>query len=470
MGKLFSEILDFKPKSKFPASEGLDNAAFPFYTSSTKQTKFINNKLYDGEAIIIGTGGLPSIHFESKGFSTSTDCLVVTLKNDVDYNLKFIYYFLYGNMHVLAKGFKGVGLKHISKNYINSIEIPELSIDEQLNYVNNFDKIQGLINNRTKMLQVLDELTKSKFIEMFGQDFEDKKIWDLKPLKDLIIDIQSGWSPICENYPRKNETEWAVLKQGAITKREFIPSENKQLPKEIETNRGKMITADKDDLLISRKNTKDLVGSAVYIHDHHNKLLIPDTVFKLNYIREKVSGIYLAHLLNDNNFRKKLRRLASGAASSMVNISQSKLKSLKIPIPKNEKLQFKFEEYSIKGSLQKDLLLKSLNLLEELFKTLTFKAFNDKSNDLLDEIDALIEDEIELELFLDNFTEGNFENEDIYKNDADKLYKILEKTEIGNIADKGFRKGIIQRLEENKIIIELNKIYKNRILDETATT
>lgn len=358
MNVLFKNVLEFETKSKFQAGEGLDTGAFPFYTSSSKQKKFFDTKIYDGEAIILGTGGVPSVHFESNGFATSTDCLVAKLKEGVPFNSKFVYYYLLGNIHVLAKGFKGAGLKHISKAYIENIEIPIISIEEQNRYVSYFDDIQFLIKKRISMISLLDEYIKSQFFHIFGQDYNDDERWCWYPLNELLTEILSGWSPICENFPRKVENEWAVLKQGAVTRGEFFASENKAFPGE--HDQANLVTADENNVLFSRKNTKDLVGSSVFVYDNFDKLLLPDTIFKLVYQPEKISGIYLVYLFNDYNFRKKLKKLASGSASSMVNISQAKLMALTIPVPKNFELMRSFDDLAILVNNQKATLRKSL--------------------------------------------------------------------------------------------------------------
>src|SRR5690606_5535942 len=122
MEKKFKDIFLFAPKSKIRAGEGLDKGRFPFYTSSQVQNKWIDKEQYFDEALIFGTGGSASIHYENQPFSTSTDCFV-TISNDESVNTKYLYYYLSNNIQILDRGFKGAGLKHISKKYIEEIVI-----------------------------------------------------------------------------------------------------------------------------------------------------------------------------------------------------------------------------------------------------------------------------------------------------------------------------------------------------------
>jgi type I restriction enzyme S subunit len=106
--KKFNEIFRFAPKSKIKAGEGLEEGRFPFYTSSPLLSKFINRIQHEDEALIFGTGGSASVHYSDKPFSTSTDC-IVAIGKDKNFNTKFIYYYLFGNLHILERGFKGAG-------------------------------------------------------------------------------------------------------------------------------------------------------------------------------------------------------------------------------------------------------------------------------------------------------------------------------------------------------------------------
>ncbi|MEB3800474.1 restriction endonuclease subunit S [Flavobacterium columnare] len=150
MIKKFVSLFDFLPKSKVKAGDGLEEGDFPFFTSSSILKKRINKAQYFDEAIIFGTGGSASIHHSNEPFSTSTDCIIAKIKNK-DINTKFVYYYLFGNIHLIERGFKGAGLKHISKKYIENIEIPIFSIEIQNKIVSVLDKASEIINKKIEL-------------------------------------------------------------------------------------------------------------------------------------------------------------------------------------------------------------------------------------------------------------------------------------------------------------------------------
>ena len=122
----FTEYFDFAPKSRRKSGDGLEEGAYPFFVSSQTLIKRTNEPDYEGEALVFGTGGNPSVHYISGKFSTSGDCLVAFPKKNKE-AARAVNYFLRGNIHLLEEGFKGAGLKHISKKYISALGIPDLN-------------------------------------------------------------------------------------------------------------------------------------------------------------------------------------------------------------------------------------------------------------------------------------------------------------------------------------------------------
>lgn len=126
------DVGEFLNKSKRKASYGLDEGKFRFYICSNDKIKWCNESDYNIECIIFGSGGLPVINIDSK-FSCSTDNHIFTTYNNDNLNV-YIYYFLKLNIEILENGFVGTTIKHISKEYLNNIEIPfpPLIVQQQL--------------------------------------------------------------------------------------------------------------------------------------------------------------------------------------------------------------------------------------------------------------------------------------------------------------------------------------------------
>ena len=159
---LLKDEFAFLPKSKIKAGEGKDEGTYPFFTSSDIKVKRIDNYLFDDELVILGTGGMPSCNYYNGKFSVSTDNFV--LKTNGKIKPKYLYYFLRReNLAILAAGFRGTGLKHISKEYAGNIDIPYSSLEKQNEIISVGDTLISLIKECEHELLDLDELIKSRF-------------------------------------------------------------------------------------------------------------------------------------------------------------------------------------------------------------------------------------------------------------------------------------------------------------------
>lgn len=221
------EILQIQPKSKIKAGDGLQEGTYPFYTCSNELTKRIDTADYEGPALIFGTGGNASIHYANGKFSTSTDCLVY--KADKTTNLSLINKFLRHNIYLLENGFKGAGLKHISRDYIANIEITLPSILEQNKLVTQFDLIESIIANHKSMLQKYDTLIKSRFIEMFGDISTGKYKFETRKLGE-VAEVGSSHRVFTTEFveqgiPFYRGTEIGELANGKIPQEPYYISE-----------------------------------------------------------------------------------------------------------------------------------------------------------------------------------------------------------------------------------------------------
>ncbi len=154
--------------------------------------------------------------------------------------------------------------------------------------------------------------------------------WELIKIKHAISALDQGWSPQCENNPA-NENEWGVLKVGCVNGGEFNPAENKALPQDMTP--APELGIRYSDLLISRANTRELVGSAAIAKRNYPNLLLCDKLYRLRLHEGYADPEYVALYLSTPTARSWIEISASGASSSMQNISQSVIRDMPMPRP-----------------------------------------------------------------------------------------------------------------------------------------
>lgn len=185
-------IVNFEKKSKRKVSDSSNTGVYPFYSSSQSQVKYIGEYDYNGPAIIFGTGGSANVHFESDKFSTSADCYVVKNNGSEDVLMRYIFLFLKSNLNILEEGFRGAGLKHVSKKYLEDIQIPLPPLHIQKKIADALDKADEIRRKRQEAIDKLDELMQSVFLDMFGDPVKNEKGWETAPTIKFSESIVPG--------------------------------------------------------------------------------------------------------------------------------------------------------------------------------------------------------------------------------------------------------------------------------------
>lgn len=179
--------------------------------------------------------------------------------------------------------------------------------------------------------------------------------WEVKRFKHLVAAFEQGWSPQCEGFPVESSHEWGVLKVGCVNGGIFRPTENKKLPDELEPVPSLGIKS--GDLLISRANTRELVGSAAVSEFDYPNLLLCDKLYRVQFAMNSCVPAFAGHYLSIGSVRGQIELAATGASSSMVNIGQPTILELEIALPP---LQEQFEII--------DFINSEIATLDELFQ------------------------------------------------------------------------------------------------------
>ena len=119
--------------------------------------------------------------------------LVLRDQNNM-FDKHFLYYCLsapvtYAKFKSMAVG--GV-VNNLNSEMVRNVEIPLPPLDEQRKIAAVLDKVSDLIAKRRQQLDKLDELVKSRFIEMFGDPVTNPKGWPTCELSQHIIFLTSG--------------------------------------------------------------------------------------------------------------------------------------------------------------------------------------------------------------------------------------------------------------------------------------
>ncbi len=159
--------------------------------------------------------------------------------------------------------------------------------------------------------------------------------WEVNRLSYYIAELQNGIS-INAGDRACELNEYGILKTSSISTQGFIPSENKVI-QEKETINLK-VKPKKDNLIIVRKNTPELVGMVNYVNKDYDNLFLPDLLWQTVFKEDKiVNKKYIYYYLNTEYYNSTIKKLATGSSNSFPNITKDNFLNIKIAIPtKNE--------------------------------------------------------------------------------------------------------------------------------------
>jgi len=153
-------------------------------------------------------------------------------------------------------------------------------------------------------------------------------------LGDILLGIEAGKSPAAmDRLPGPDER--AVLKVSAIRLGQFDPNEVKTvdpytpLPEASRVNAG--------DVLMTRANTRQLVGAVCRVMDVPDGYFLCDKTLRLIPDETRISADFLVEVLQSAQVREQIELAATGTSASMKNVSQASIRSLRIPLPPMEK-------------------------------------------------------------------------------------------------------------------------------------
>lgn len=183
-------------------SEGIINYS-DVVVRSISEDKIEKKKLYYGDIILEKSGGTEKtpvgrVVFCDESIQNDTylcnNFTQVMRVNQMMAVPKYVFYFMW-NLHYSGKTDllqnKTTGIRNLQlKSYLKE-NFPLPLLNEQYKIVAVLDKVNDLINKRRQQLDKLDELVRSRFVELFGDPVNNPFEWEKIPLSELA-DIKIG--------------------------------------------------------------------------------------------------------------------------------------------------------------------------------------------------------------------------------------------------------------------------------------
>lgn len=365
--KKISELFNFLPKSKIKAGEGLENGKYPFYTCSNELTKYYDEYTFEPNKLIFGTGGSASLHYASEPFATSTDCYVIEAK-ELNVDVKYVYYYLKNNFQILEDGFKGAGLKHISKDYLSNIMIEYPDIEEQQRIVNILDKAEEIRTKKKLANEKLDEFIDATFYYRFGNPEANEHSWDIVKLENVCNKITDG----VHSKPAYTNIGIPFISVKDITTKKLLFEDCKFISEDDHYKYIKRCNPEYNDILYTKVGAT--YGRAAIV-DTTKPFSLYVSVALLKPKKELINPLFLKAVLNTKYVKTQADKRIKGIGVPDLHLIE--IKNFAIPLPPFEQ-QKQFAQIVQKVEAQKEKNQKVIEQMDNLFNSLMQQAFNSK--------------------------------------------------------------------------------------------
>ena len=323
--KLFLDVMydDTKNARKIKSRDYNNEGKYPIIDQSSKNvigyTDEIDGLYKDVPVIIFGDHTRRFKLVEEPFFIGADGTKVLKLCSSV-YDYKFIYYYL------LHKKIPDTGYNRHFK-WVKELEFPEIPRSIQSEIVKKFEVLNDLISSKNKLLELLDILIKSRFVEIFGNPIINDKNYPVFKLKDISQKIGSGFTPRGgdSNYIEKGI---AFIRSMNIYNNTF-KNDNLAYIDEFLANQLSTVELFPKDLLLN------ITGASVA-----RCCTVPDEILpaRVNQhvciIRQhRISNIFLEHCLTNESYQEYLLLLSNKNGATREALTKTQVENLDVIFP-----------------------------------------------------------------------------------------------------------------------------------------
>lgn len=313
----------------------------------------------DGEFNIAKWGNTPAV-------LNQRVCRLIP-KSSID--KRYLYYCMPFILKKIEAKTPFVTVKHLSAKELNKAKIPLPSLDEQRRIAAVLDKVGNLITKRKQQLDKLDEMTKAKFVEMFGDTILNPNHLQSIPLQNMA-DIVSGITKgrktnntelfevpyMAVSNVKAGHIDWTTVKTIEATKAEI--EQYCLLPY---------------DVLMTEGGDPDKLGRGAIIKGPPKNCIHQNHIFRVRTDRTKLLPQYFEEYLQHAKAKKYFLNCAK-QTTGIASINMKQLRNLPVLLP-NWKQQMEFSAFVEQIDRQKLTIKRSFDKLEVLKKALMQEYF-----------------------------------------------------------------------------------------------
>lgn len=276
---------------------------------------------------------------------------------------EYIYYLILSKDWSIGIN-KAVMGKTLNKATLSKIKVNIHNISQQNEIVKILNKVNNVILARQQQLQKLDELVKSRFIEMFGDPKQNPKGYLVKEFDEISVLITDGEHAT----PRRTDKGIYLLSARNILNHALQLDDVDYIDEEEYTRIARRVVPQAGDVLISCSGS---IGRCCVVPEELRFQMVRSAA--LIRFDDTIKPIFAEWLITSDELQRQISM--SATQSSQANLFQGKIRKLRGYVPPLE-LQERFSAFVEQTDKSKFIIQKSLDETQLLFDSLMQKYFN----------------------------------------------------------------------------------------------
>ena len=296
-------------------------------------------KMYESDTVLIAMYGATIGATSILNFPACTNQACAAFKKSEEILPEYLYFFLRSKKEKFVNDGVGGTQPNISAGYLKKVQIEVRSLDEQSEIINVLDKVNRIIDERTKELAALDDLIKARFVEMFGDLMFNQYNWPLVKIADVSAFLKSGLSRKLSDV----DIGLPVIRSGNIQNGQFIYGDVKYWYKEDPKGaKTEEYVLEDGDILINFINSVSQIGKTAVYRDVGRKCIYTTNIFRMK-LNDNCNECYYNWFAMSDYYYRQLQNIIQPAVNQASFTTVNFLK-LNIPLPPIE-LQNQFADF-----------------------------------------------------------------------------------------------------------------------------
>lgn len=238
---------------KLDANASSEDGEYPFFTCS-KEPLRISTYSYDCECVLVAGNGDLNVKYYNGKFDAYQRTYIIEDNSDGRLFMPYLYYFMEGYVEELRKQAIGGVIKYIKLGNLTDamIELPDVEIQKKI--VNILSKTKKVLDSRSHQIDMLNNLIKARFIELFGSSPEGNIT-----IQECCKKIVGGGTPSMQ-HPEYYGGDIPFIKSGDVKTDRITTGALSLTPKALTSGRAKLVP---EGIVIV------VIRSAALLHEFH---------------------------------------------------------------------------------------------------------------------------------------------------------------------------------------------------------